>query len=522
MDLNNVQIALRPKNPWQAFDMGCRMAIRWWWLLYLAWLIPGGILFLFISIITQSTSIAVGIIWLLKPWLERPLLFILSRAVFGAAPTLKETLTAIPSQIKPLWLSSITWLRFSLWRSYNTPVAQLEGLRGKARRERIRVLHSRADNHSSWWTIVCVHLEGFLLLGVIIFLIWMLPIGTSIIDIFHLETFGDSDDIATILYNICYLLVISLVAPFYVAGGFAAYLNRRAILEGWDIELIFRKLAQRAEQSSHLTKSKIASKPSSSIVTVLMIALLTFGPFSDPAHASDREQVETNYDMSVEEDRLKLDETLQTIYQNKPFSNKKATKTIAYIGKSDKSNTSNSDAPEWLKSLLDLTMKSSYAWIIEVCLWGGFIFLILFIAHKYRDQLAEVAAQLTPTKKVRSITPDFVKEITDDPLPESPRQAMEEMLLRGEIRQALSLLLRISLLYIQNQELATFKASMTERECIAEVAKHAPTELHQAFAKLIHLWIQLAWGHQAIQPEEVRSASSFWLALQQKESAPHE
>jgi hypothetical protein len=35
--------------------------------------------------------------------------------------------------------------------------------------------------------------------------------------------------------------VVLFLEPFYVAGGFALYLNRRAELEAWDIEQEFRR-----------------------------------------------------------------------------------------------------------------------------------------------------------------------------------------------------------------------------------------------------------------------------------------
>jgi hypothetical protein len=42
-----------------------------------------------------------------------------------------------------------------------------------------------------------------------------------------------------------YAAAIAIVEPFYVAAGFALYLNRRTLLEGWDLELAFRRLAAR-------------------------------------------------------------------------------------------------------------------------------------------------------------------------------------------------------------------------------------------------------------------------------------
>jgi hypothetical protein len=40
---------------------------------------------------------------------------------------------------------------------------------------------------------------------------------------------------------VAYAVAIAFIEPFYVAGGFAMYLNRRAELEAWDIEQELRR-----------------------------------------------------------------------------------------------------------------------------------------------------------------------------------------------------------------------------------------------------------------------------------------
>jgi hypothetical protein len=40
---------------------------------------------------------------------------------------------------------------------------------------------------------------------------------------------------------VAYSSAVLLLEPFYVAAGFAMYLNRRAELEAWDIEQEFRR-----------------------------------------------------------------------------------------------------------------------------------------------------------------------------------------------------------------------------------------------------------------------------------------
>ncbi len=44
--------------------------------------------------------------------------------------------------------------------------------------------------------------------------------------------------------------VMAIVEPFYVAGGFALYLNRRTALEGWDLEVALRRMGERAQAAS--------------------------------------------------------------------------------------------------------------------------------------------------------------------------------------------------------------------------------------------------------------------------------
>ena len=52
--------------------------------------------------------------------------------------------------------------------------------------------------------------------------------------------------------NALYLFAVCVVEPFYVAGGFGFYINRRIYLEGWDIDLTFRKLASRVDQPARV------------------------------------------------------------------------------------------------------------------------------------------------------------------------------------------------------------------------------------------------------------------------------
>src|SRR5690606_35158648 len=93
-------------------------------------------------------------------------------------------------------------------------------------------------SQATWLTLLGVHLEA-LLAGSM-----MLLVGMLLPDILA----GDWLDLVLTqneLLHILMLVGMALVAPFYVAGGFALYLNRRIELEAWDIDLVFRRLAAR-------------------------------------------------------------------------------------------------------------------------------------------------------------------------------------------------------------------------------------------------------------------------------------
>ena len=52
---------------------------------------------------------------------------------------------------------------------------------------------------------------------------------------------GEDSGFATIVIAVAYALTVMFLEPFFVAAGFAMYMNRRAELEAWDIEQEFRR-----------------------------------------------------------------------------------------------------------------------------------------------------------------------------------------------------------------------------------------------------------------------------------------
>jgi hypothetical protein len=64
---------------------------------------------------------------------------------------------------------------------------------------------------------------------------WFMPGEVSRATLFSESTF------MALPMTTAYAAVVLFLEPFYVAAGFAVYLNRRAQLEAWDIEQELRR-----------------------------------------------------------------------------------------------------------------------------------------------------------------------------------------------------------------------------------------------------------------------------------------
>ena len=134
MRLSDASVVIRPRTSWEAMDLGVLMAREHRGLLMSSWaLITLPVFVLFSVLLWNYPTTALFLFWWLKPAFDRLPLYILSKALFGETPTLKQSLRQWPRLLKGQLLASLTWRRFSLSRSFVMPVVQLEGLEGQAR-----------------------------------------------------------------------------------------------------------------------------------------------------------------------------------------------------------------------------------------------------------------------------------------------------------------------------------------------------------------------------------------------------
>lgn len=241
MQVDALALQLRPRPMAEAADLGvllvhrhARSLLRTWAPLYAV------VALLALATIEISGWLPMLIVFWLKPWLDRSLLFVLSRAVFGESTRFADLWAHARSAWGGNLLATLTLRRLSPWRSYTQPITQLEGQRGKARRQRRdQILKGkRGAAFGMHQVFACV--EMVLTAGAMALLLLFAPEGT------HKHVLEWLVDRNGTIFNEAfangvYLLVVGLLEPFYVAAGFAMYLNRRVELEAWDIEQEFRR-----------------------------------------------------------------------------------------------------------------------------------------------------------------------------------------------------------------------------------------------------------------------------------------
>ena len=184
-----------------------------------------------------ATWLPALLIWWAKPWLDRTVLFVLSRAAFGQATTVSDLLR---NQRRVWWSQlflSLTTRRLSPWRSFTQSVYQLEGLPWRAASKRVQQIRRGRTTQATLITSAFSVTETVLTAALVSLIFWFRP-GQS-----------NPDWTATLAamqlpITFAYACVVLFLEPFYVAAGFAMYLNRRAQLEAWDIEQELRRAFQ--------------------------------------------------------------------------------------------------------------------------------------------------------------------------------------------------------------------------------------------------------------------------------------
>lgn len=153
--------------------------------------------------------------------------------------------------------------------------------------------------------------------------------------------------------------------------------------------------------------------------------------------------------------------------------------------------------------------------IVEVIFWVLAIGLVMFVLMKYHKEIRSLATLLGGRKKsVESLpTTMFGLDIKKESLPDDIIGTARQHWSNGEVRPAIAILLRASLIKLLNEHDCRFYDSDTEAECCLRIDKYAPKPLSQFMRNLVSVWQQVAYAHRSPSQDKFDSLCSQWREI---------
>ncbi len=255
MRLDAVTAEIRPRSDWEAVDLGLALVRRDFWRCFAVW---------WLAVIVPT--VAAGwwlwespMLWLLLFWWWKPagsrlVLFELSRRLFGERPPWRASLREIPRAWTRRFFYRFVWARFSPWLPVTLAVEDLEGLRGKAYQQRCGQVTRRGEGVVMWIYVISDMAACWFGLAFVLLVKMFIPDGQDGAWRMAIESYDPDDPMSLPLLIlrtvvVCVMLAMSLTDMFFTGAGFGVYLNNRTWIEGWDVELAFKRLARRLTKS---------------------------------------------------------------------------------------------------------------------------------------------------------------------------------------------------------------------------------------------------------------------------------
>ena len=487
MELERIAVGVRPRGGWESLDLGFQMARQWWrqaWGVWFALYLPCAA----VALAAFSNKFhAVVLLWWLKPAFDRAILYPLSRRVFGERTGVRATLRAARDWLRPGLLLALTLRRFDLARSFTLPVTSLEKQTGKAASERRQVLGSRMRGTAVWLTIVCLNFEMIAMFAIFALGNMLIPSGGEI----PLDSVSDGGvgfslkAITTwnLVDAIIYVFAVSLVEPFYVSAGFSLYLNRRNILEAWDMEVRLRQLGNRLRAAASV------------VIAALLCATVVICANPETALAADSTKTVTKSTDAATE--------IKHILANPDFDQYKTVTHWRSLSRSEsRQNHSPRFGPFWRN--LGLLLSD----ISQALMWVGAGVVVLLLLYAFRNFLP--APQMSKADEYQRPTNLFGLNVAPESLPTDVSSTARDLARRGQLRDALSLLYRGALSALVHRYRVVIHAGDTEGDCTRSASLALAAPAAEYFRGLVAAWQQAAYDDSPPQPSEVDALCLDW------------
>jgi hypothetical protein len=403
-------------------------------------------------------------LWYLKPFFDRMILHVISVRFFEPHAGALRIFRGFGKSLFRSIPGDLLWRRFSPWRAAMMPVRVLEGLKARRVGQRKKNLVKGGIDFCvvlSLWGFV---LEWFLLGGEMLFaLIIVQLVRPDLLD--SVEVFFQQKEIyifAAWCFN------VMLVESIYVCMGFGLYINSRVEIEGWDLELIFRKLAEKV-------------RPLSASAVFVCIFLLVF-PLSGRAEDFSNGGVPLG--------------SLEEIFESKDFGGEKDSWGIRL--KDQESKPERISTAPWVGNIKQI-FGFALRFVLVAAIAALAVLLIIYVKKNYLPGMVK-------KKKYRGVSAVFSVESAEALFEKALAYRRE-----GCTREAWAACLAGTLSAFSEYRGLEFPRDATEYDCLSLVKKSgfdaAP------FSGLVGNWIGLAYAGKDPAEGAFEQALSFGRSL---------
>ena len=389
----------------------------------------------------------------------------------------------------PNIIKSLTIYRLDFARSYNLPVWQLEKLKGRARAERARVLKKMHYSSGVGLSFMCLMMEVIIFISLFGLVMMFMP---EFYADQMAETLFKGRDVWWVgpLLNLFFYLTLLIIEPFYVAGGFSLYINRRTELEGWDIEIIFRQLAER-----------IKGVAKAAVVVLTCLGGMQLLPVMQPDAAWAEEPTQGNISVQTAISNDEAKKAIEAIMASDEFSHKK--KVSGWYRKNapeekEEKKAEKDDGEGFSLFGLNL-LGNTLALAAQIVIWIAVAALVVAAVYFFIKWIPAANGAKARRNKQQLQKSLFGLEITPESLPEDVAASALKLWKAGKVIEALSLLYRAALTTLVHRDGINLRGSATEGDCLrilAQQAEKVAQPTREFFKTLTRQWQYVAYAHR--------------------------
>ena len=513
MRLDQLQIALRPRAHAQALDLGFALLRAHAGPVYRAWLA------LWLPLMAIGAALAwwhlpYGSWWLLAVWWLRPLLerlplYVLSRLVFGETVGWRDAVRAWPGQLGGGWLRMLTWWRpWMTGRGLYQPVWQLEQARGDMAAERRRVIGRNGTGRAAvMFGLACAHFEWVLQLGLASFISYFASEQAGFSPFAFLANNRLDNHLQGLMMVLCYSVGGGIIAPFYSACCLTLYLNRRATLEAWDLEIALRQIAPPASASKPRTLAALLPLMLVAILAAILLpspAAQAAPPEASCVAPSLPKDIHGQRDDAHDAGQAALRDEVDRLYATPALRG-----YVCELAWHEKNPAPRQPASQPVQA----TDLSWLATLLRGALIGGAICLAAWLLYRYRDRWTGFSVADRPAMATMIAGLD----IRADSLPDDVAASVLRLWSDGQQRAALALLYRATLSRLVQQDRLALTEGATENDCLrlAQQARQRGAltpERCAVAADATALWLNGAYGRRWPDSATLHASCAAWQA----------